>query len=53
MTIQMKPTEQFFMILFIILQLVVLNFKHVGETFVCYNSNENCWVARTYMYDTV
>ena len=42
MTIQMKAIEQYFhVVLFIMLDKVVLNFKFAGETLVCEHSNES------------
>ena len=39
---EVKATEQYFyMVLFIMLYKVVLTFKSVDETLVCYHSNES------------
>ena len=41
-TIQMKTFEQYFhVVLFIVLCMVVLTFRSVDKTIVCYHSNES------------
>ena len=43
-TIQMKATEQYFLVvLFILLYKVVLNFESVDEILKCDHSNESYW----------
>ena len=45
-TIQMKPTEQYFpVVLFIMLYKVVLTFESVDEILKCDHSNESYWEA--------
>ena len=48
-TIQMKPTEQYFpVVLFIMLYKVALTFESVVEILNCDHSNESYWAARSY-----
>ena len=44
MIIQMKATEYFPVVLFIMLYMVVLTFESVDEILKCDHSNESYWV---------